>query len=184
MVSDLTSFATSYSRVLILVLMEYGLWLYVSVGYVASISSLNPCSNGIWSLTVTLSAMKPVVQMCLNPCSNGIWSLTPRRCNMRITFDCLNPCSNGIWSLTRRALTSFQLKYVLILVLMEYGLWLNLVVNTTPFEARLNPCSNGIWSLTYHDVSFPTNLLVLILVLMEYGLWLACALSRDFKTES
>ena len=38
---------------------------------------LNPCSNGIWSLTVTkASDVNPI--MCLNPCSNGIWSLTGR----------------------------------------------------------------------------------------------------------
>ena len=40
-----------------------------------SVSGLNPCSNGIWSLTLTGS--NPVLTVLgLNPCSNGIWSLT------------------------------------------------------------------------------------------------------------
>ena len=59
----------------------------------------------------------------LNPCSNGIWSLT--ECNTAIGCkeSCLNPCSNGIWSLT--ALQRYfrpRVYEVLILVLMEYGL--------------------------------------------------------------
>ena len=37
--------------------------------------SLNPCSNGIWSLTN--GELKPPNRLSsLNPCSNGIWSLT------------------------------------------------------------------------------------------------------------
>ena len=62
--------------------------------------------------------------LCLNPCSNGIWSLTDTEF-IYLTEDgsCLNPCSNGIWSLTGLAhgdrLTNHA---VLILVLMEYGL--------------------------------------------------------------
>ena len=36
---------------------------------------LNPCSNGIWSLT-TKDDDKGVGGLRLNPCSNGIWSLT------------------------------------------------------------------------------------------------------------
>ena len=37
--------------------------------------SLNPCSNGIWSLT-QVSYLNGEYNMSLNPCSNGIWSLT------------------------------------------------------------------------------------------------------------
>ena len=37
--------------------------------------SLNPCSNGIWSLTY-LAALSVALHSSLNPCSNGIWSLT------------------------------------------------------------------------------------------------------------
>ena len=60
----------------------------------------------------------------------------------------LNPCCNGIWSLTTIAEKATVLKPgVLILVVMEYGLW-----------------------------QFPTKVetlifFVLILVVMEYGLW-------------
>ena len=37
---------------------------------------------------------------CLNPCSNGIWSLTGREHYKLVAAVRLNPCSNGIWSLT------------------------------------------------------------------------------------
>ena len=37
----------------------------------------------------------------LNPCSNGIWSLTDQNEGKEDSFDRLNPCSNGIWSLTK-----------------------------------------------------------------------------------
>ena len=37
---------------------------------------------------------------CLNPCSNGIWSLTFDCSLERSDWSSLNPCSNGIWSLT------------------------------------------------------------------------------------
>ena len=64
-----------------------------------------------------------------------------------------------------------EIKGVLILVLMEYGLGLffwNLQKET---PECLNPCFNGIWSRTRHG-SFIKEFvgLVLILVLMEYGL--------------
>ena len=38
--------------------------------------------------------------MSLNPCSNGIWSLTQQVADETKSQKCLNPCSNGIWSLT------------------------------------------------------------------------------------
>ena len=60
---------------------------------------------------------------CLNPCSNGIWSLTLYGLNTRQnSVMCLNPCSNGIWSLTHSFDISLTEHIVLILVLMEYGL--------------------------------------------------------------
>ena len=58
------------------------LWNQVAKDY-----GLNPCSNGIWSLTVVF-------------CSNGIWSLTFDCSLERSDWSSLNPCSNGIWSLT------------------------------------------------------------------------------------
>ena len=59
----------------------------------------------------------------LNPCSNGIWSLTLFRNFVVVVVLSLNPCSNGIWSLTPVQPSVRQLRrLVLILVLMEYGL--------------------------------------------------------------
>ena len=37
---------------------------------------LNPCSNGICSLTRNLEICEEILQNGLNPCSNGICSLT------------------------------------------------------------------------------------------------------------
>ena len=109
--------------VLILVLMEYGLWR-VSVEYYLALASLNPCSNGIWSLTL-------------------------KTITMVIRNNSLNPCSNGIWSLTILAGTRIVVsRSVLILVLMEYGLWRLRNIPVDYMSKGLNPCSNGIWSLT------------------------------------
>ena len=70
-----------------------------------SVPSLNPCSNGIWSLTGAEEKKEKEFQ-CLNPCSNGIWSLTRYIRRTQSKQISLNPCSNGIWSLTH-----FQLSY-------------------------------------------------------------------------
>ena len=58
----------------------------------------------------------------LNPCSNGIWSLTLHLADMWRRPIGLNPCSNGIWSLTQKMVPDCPPRAVLILVLMEYGL--------------------------------------------------------------
>ena len=159
-------------RVLILVLMEYGLWQFVFNSTFKRVLCLNPCSNGIWSLTADYPECETKLQ-CLNPCSNGIWSLTQGDFRQDRVHR-LNPCSNGIWSLTRGCAAPcpksppvlilvlmeyglwrfdkpqpYWVRAVLILVLMEYGLWRNyLAIGTAPLG--LNPCSNGIWSLTVH----------------------------------
>ena len=60
---------------------------------------------------------------CLNPCSNGICSLSldyyaeQQRCRR------LNPCSNGICSLRdiKKVIEAVKADKVLILVLMEYA---------------------------------------------------------------
>ena len=136
--------------VLILVLMEYGLWRErTRLGFCGR-TCLNPCSNGIWSLTKGGSIMNND-WTCLNPCSNGIWSLT--HCEGTGSYDpvCLNPCSNGIWSLTLSKV-HYHFRYiVLILVLMEYGLWLPSQLTQQLSGGGLNPCSNGIWSLTHQS---------------------------------
>ncbi len=56
----------------------------------------------------------------LNPCCNGIWSQTNNN-NTCKSFQGLNPCCNGIWSQTLRN-HWINLNWVLILVVMEYGL--------------------------------------------------------------
>ena len=157
--------------VLILVLMEYGLWQISAQLSGSLIIGLNPCSNGIWSLTIyacvqstTNSSVLILVLM-----EYGLWHWNV---SSKSQLQCLNPCSNGIWSLTPSWCCLCHFQQVLILVLMEYGLWLkkgNLIPANamvlilvlmeyglwpTPRElfwglrVRLNPCSNGIWSLT------------------------------------
>ena len=148
MVSDVTGrfWQISPLTVLILVLMEYGLWLEI-IDHLNQECGLNPCSNGIWSLTTVVEDELKDATSRLNPCSNGIWSLTLMQLTLMKNVRSLNPCSNGIWSLTSKE-----------------GL-------CTTITLSLNPCSNGIWSLTVL-LSFKRYCPhVLILVLMEYGLW-------------
>ena len=85
---------------------------------------LNPCSNGIWSLTPRSLLRALTIVLSLNPCSNGIWSLTTHRTAVSCSLTLgLNPCSNGIWSLTLDwSEAESEIRKVLILVLMEYGL--------------------------------------------------------------
>ena len=82
---------------------------------------LNPCSNGICSLTRLLSTVL-THQWGLNPCSNGICSLTHLLAWTAHSPKSLNPCSNGICSLTKINGTDRVDYMVLILVLMEYAL--------------------------------------------------------------
>ena len=108
----------------------------------------------------------------LNPCSNGICSMSfAELLNNPSLLTCLNPCSNGICSMRQRHQSFYsQSKRVLILVLMEYALervCLCLKVKRT----SLNPCSNGICSMSLTIIcSLYSACLVLILVLMEYAL--------------
>ena len=83
---------------------------------------LNPCSNGICSLTEGQDNGGQTYHR-LNPCSNGICSLTPILLRDSPPRHCLNPCSNGICSLTYPAKFKEEIQdLVLILVLMEYAL--------------------------------------------------------------
>ena len=115
-----------------------------------AVRCLNPCSNGIWSLTPELQHQEVYWYQGLNPCSNGIWSLTICGKTIRQAKESLNPCSNGIWSLTARNRPPPCERHVrvLILVLMEYGLWPGNGRRWLNGRLSLNPCSNGIWSLT------------------------------------
>ena len=151
MVSDPTwcNGLTQWGHVLILVLIEDGLWPTV-------------CEAG---------ALTP---LRLNPCFNGRWSLTRQTLTNFRLLRCLNPCFNGRWSLTSLHLVDPLLpRWVLILVLMEDGLWRLAKQASLNVLGRLNPCFNGRWSLTCAwDSPRIWRLAVLILVLMEDGLWL------------
>ena len=135
---------------------------------------LNPCSNGICSLTGWSMQQKAATRAGLNPCSNGICSLTLPLTAVVTTRPGLNPCSNGICSLTWECILIIRsvhpmvlilvlMEYalwqalqrwrcggwnVLILVLMEYALWHGTRYRHVYHWCRLNPCSNGICSLT------------------------------------
>ena len=85
--------------VLILVLMEYGLWLKRYLLTQCFTEGLNPCSNGIWSLTgrswPSTTRTKVLILVLME---YGLW-----HDSVNIAEDALhglNPCSNGIWSLT------------------------------------------------------------------------------------
>ena len=135
--------------VLILVLMEYGLWLQEEVEKEENrcVLILVLMEYGLWPVSVRSLKRRAVG---LNPCSNGIWSLTEEIMNTNREMEAgLNPCSNGIWSLTVSVGYFLPSSMVLILVLMEYGLWPGGARRPPAVIPRsLNPCSNGIWSLT------------------------------------
>ena len=112
------------TRVLILVLMEYG--LRALMGHLLDskpIACLNPCFNGIWSarrICFPWSPLRPVLILVLM--EYGLRE-RDRRDSKRRPQACLNPCFNGIWS-ARQCSCGFYywVRWVLILVLMEYGL--------------------------------------------------------------
>ena len=147
--TDASSVQPKVYTVLILVVMEDGLWLeYIDGAFDMVEESLNPCCNGRWSLTVWTKFRSRLRNCRLNPCCNGRWSLTPEDYNLCSVIGCLNPCCNGRWSLTLIMQVAELLMRVLILVVMEDGLWR--------------------WKQLPTSSSAP---LVLILVVMEDGLW-------------
>ena len=136
------------TEVLILVLMEYGLWpcSYPWLSGSQYVLILVLMEYGLWPGS---GLPQPSVARGLNPCSNGIWSLTHAAMFIIADLHSLNPCSNGIWSLTwLKKFTRGSGSVVLILVLMEYGLWHLATPAILGNLVCLNPCSNGIWSLT------------------------------------
>ena len=62
-------------KVLILILLEYGLRLSQKPTEVFRALRLNPYSTGIWSATVLTTNIGNLF-VCLNPYSTGIWSAT------------------------------------------------------------------------------------------------------------
>ena len=138
--------------VLILVVMEDGLWQGWEGVNLSGRDSLNPCCNGRWSLTVWyFSKTSFRGDLCLNPCCNGRWSLTSV-CPCLAWRNCLNPCCNGRWSLT---IWHTQIRHlcVLILVVMEDGLWPPQACINYALNLSLNPCCNGRWSLTLQNIT-------------------------------
>ena len=63
--------------------------------------------------------------------------------------------------------------YVLILVVVEYGLGHFISGTSLKIKVGLNPCCSGIWSRTRAKNMTFTKYVVLILVVVEYGLGLA-----------
>ena len=61
---------------------------------------------------------------------------------------CLNPYSTGIWSATFLSLREQGIKWVLILILLEYGLRQAMLSVANKQNWSLNPYSTGIWSAT------------------------------------
>ena len=133
--------------VLILVLMEYGLWPAGRIAANTAASRLNPCSNGIWSLTPDSvwpdSAFWVLILVLME---YGLWQRRIIFIRYSDTVLILVLMEYGLWR--PRSCSNSSRKRVLILVLMEYGLWQLAAASREEKEAGLNPCSNGIWSLT------------------------------------
>ena len=60
--------------VLILVVMEYTQWVIAAIPMLAA-GCLNPCCNGIYSMSMTILNVTELTQG-LNPCCNGIYSMS------------------------------------------------------------------------------------------------------------
>ena len=84
--------------------------------------SLNPCCNGIYSMSSAFSQTKDWSK-CLNPCCNGIYSMSnvvPQENYVRVVL-ILVVMEYTQWVLTKRV--KAKLSLVLILVVMEYTQW-------------------------------------------------------------
>ena len=62
--------------VLILVVMEYTQWVPTDETEPTSTLSLNPCCNGIYSMSSKAKLQRVVYYISLNPCCNGIYSMS------------------------------------------------------------------------------------------------------------
>ena len=62
------------------------------------------------------------MKLCLNPSCSGVWSLTIGLTFVFQSSISLNPSCSGVWSLTNHVSRSFHIPYVLILLVVEYGL--------------------------------------------------------------
>ena len=134
------------------------------------LTGLNPCSNGIWSLTYawTKNSVIRWRVLILVLMEYGLWHGSDGAQPLHAQVLILVLMEYGLWRWSLLCIVSLVL--VLILVLMEYGLWHEMIAYQSYIKS-LNPCSNGIWSLTIHLNKLQDSAQVLILVLMEYCLW-------------
>ena len=136
-------------KVLILVVMEYGLWRNTGRLFKTTLRGLNPCCNGIWSLTsMELGAGRKAHVLILVLMEDGLWlPIQSRRASTHVLILVL--MEDGLWLCAFCGLILFII--VLILVLMEDGLWPDTAKVLGVEMNRLNPCCNGIWSLTHYE---------------------------------
>jgi len=60
--------------------------------------------------------------------------------------NCFNPCFNGIWFKSGKyAELKYGISSVSILVLMEFGLKVQVEIIFISHNVSFNPCFNGIW---------------------------------------
>ena len=112
------------------------------------LTGLNPCSNGIWSLTLTWwRLLRTFLVLILVLMEYGLWPDNIRLDSLRDSVLILVLMEYGLWPNLKEVIMA--MKFVLILVLMEYGLWPGAQAHAMGAVRCLNPCSNGIWSLTY-----------------------------------
>ena len=151
--------------------------------YLFLLLCLNPYSTGIWSATRTRT-LRPNAKASLNPYSTGIWSATTilARFTLISYVLILILLEYGLRRLPTQTESSSSMM-VLILILLEYGLRLFLRKSGRFGKARLNPYSTGIWSATLLYLLLTTKMrIVLILILLEYGLRLLKSQTIDFQT--
>ena len=110
-----------YWNVLILVVMEYTQWvaLVKASTLFNNVLILVVMEYTQWAQKVMLRNSSP----SLNPCCNGIYSMSIGWNSQKKSYTCLNPCCNGIYSMRRVMYSKYLVKYVLILVVMEYTQW-------------------------------------------------------------
>ncbi len=110
-------------QVLILILMEYALWGADGRADGAGGCGLNPYSNGICSMS-SETTKSNIYKECLNPYSTGICSMRWAIHGFGKEHGGLNPYSTGICSMSGMVnIYLIRIDEVLILILLEYALW-------------------------------------------------------------
>ncbi len=113
------------NNVLILVLLEYALWVRKAGYKVYRTYGLNPCFTGICSLRQkrVIYRFKWKWVLILVLLEYALWVLGILLFRIRVLRS-LNPCFTGICSLSVGGCVAYVItKSVLILVLLEYALW-------------------------------------------------------------